>query len=171
MLNLCLAKVVSIEGVALISYSLFTKPSSIWKPLSPLSCHPASVHFSWPAGQLKRIVNRCQSKQVGLQHVIKFKRDFEIATRLDLDHLSRSTSISSSRIHGDVCWLVLPFNHCWASARFQRVLRDAMQTRSVILGSFFFKIAWRLGEPNLTLLFRRDTNDKASVFHQNRVGG
>ena len=106
-------------------------------------------------------------------HAIKFKCDFNRATGLDIDDLCKSTSRSTSASPSDVCWIVLPFNHCWAAGRFQKVLREAMLVCPMLLKRFDFRIAWRLGEPNLTLVLRNDSKVKMSAldFSQLRAGG
>ena len=38
-----------------LDYRLFSKPSSVWRPLSQLSGHPSRVHQFWPRLQLRRI--------------------------------------------------------------------------------------------------------------------
>ena len=44
----------SVDALGSLSYRLFTKPSSIWTPLSSESHHPESIRRPWPKARVRK---------------------------------------------------------------------------------------------------------------------
>ena len=63
MLGLLLYKGGRFSRHSTLDYRLYVKPTSVWKPLSPLSSHASCVHSSWPQSQCVRIRRRFSCKK------------------------------------------------------------------------------------------------------------
>ena len=129
-------------------FSLFTKPSSIWQPLSIESCHPISIHTHWPICQCIRIAERFSDPKEALLAVDKFKKAYEEAC---------GVSVCNKRSLVDpkqpTSWLVLPYDLSLGRAGVQRAV-DSVRVPSHI-GSFQrVKVSWTLANKHLEHLLR-----------------
>ena len=130
-----------------VFFRLFVKETSIWKPLSPDSSHPRSIHLHWPRAQITRIFSRFSSKKEGEIAVNNFKQLYfgSFGTAIDESHLPRHPVRNTS-------WIVLPYNLCLISG-----LARLVSTFVVPFGFAFDKVglSWKLGGKHLMHLLRR----------------
>ena len=168
MLDLEISKASGLHNSRL-SYSLFTKPTSVWKPLSVLSSHPASVHCSWPLSQVRRINQRFSSTKDAEIAVTSFKRDWSRASSIRFDAISDPGQGRSARPPENLlsAWLVFPFRQAWANAKLHKALLNACIDMPPLLRRFQPRLCWRLGGPPLTQVIRRD----AAVKQKKIQGG
>ena len=130
-----------------VVFSLFTKPSSIWKPLSPESLHPLSIHRNWPLAQVKRIVDRYSNKQDGLRAANAFKELYKNSFGIAIveKHLPKLPKQITS-------WLVLPYNLVLVLGGLQKMVSSLR-----VPGGFCFQkvgLSWSLGGKHLLHLLR-----------------
>ena len=136
-------------GVGHVVFSLFTKPSSIWQPLSPDSVHPVSIHLHWPRAQCERIKSRFSCRLSGEKAASDFKIRYYNAFQIrviDQDHSRSSTS------HDSTSWIVLPYNLCLVLGKLANVVSSF-----VFPDCFPFdmaRLSWRLGDKHLKHLMR-----------------
>ena len=81
MLDITIFKGPSWRNSGMLDHTLFTKPTSIWLPLSPDSNHPVGVHVSWPRGHLNRIKRLCPDRETANSEVEKFLGKFQEVAR------------------------------------------------------------------------------------------
>ena len=131
-----------------LSFRLYKKPSSIWKPLSPESLHPKSVHVHWPLAQCDRILRRHTNAKEEVASVSHFKTLYSRLFGIPIaeKHKSfRPQQVSS--------WIVLPYNVCLVGVRLSQVVSSL----SVPIGLSFSRVrlAWSLNSKHLVHRLRR----------------
>ena len=134
------------------TFKLYTKPSSIWQPLSLESCHHTSVHVHWPISQCMRIYERFSCPAAGRAAVDSFKRAYQnanggvnICDRQPKQGLLKSYS-----------WMVLPFDFVVGSlsARIQLALSNFRVPSGAFNG---VRVSWSLANQHLVHLLRSAT--------------
>ena len=130
----------------LLSFSLFTKPSNIWQPLSPESSHPFSVHKFWPLAQCKRIYSKHSDIAEGVRAVDSFKAKY-----FDLFGVDITSRTGPKPPKVPISWLVLPVTFCFGG-------RLSKTVSSVSVPSGFdlekVRLSWELGNKHLMHLLR-----------------
>ena len=138
------------RGLESVSFSLFTKPTSIWQPLGLESCHHPSIHVHWPIAQCNRIRERFSDKAAAESEVSKFRRRYQIETGgIDIcaKQPKRHPNLSTS-------WLVLPFDFVIGTSRIQRAID---RIRVPCNGAFErVRVSWTLANNHLMHLLRRN---------------
>ena len=138
-----------------VSFELFTKPSSIWQPLSPESVHAPQVHKHWPLAQCKRIRSKFSSKKGGEQAVQHFKSllfdSFGIQLAEGLKSSLPNISVKRS-------WLVMPYHRCLVMSKFGRVVGSLKVPLSMSFDKV--RLSWKLSAPHLVHRLRRRTNNR-----------
>ena len=137
-------------GCGLCKFSLFSKPSSIWKPLGQDSNHPISVHRHWPRAQLNRIRSRFSLEQEGEEAADKFRQLYTMAFGYAIDEAQ-----TLSRPKPNTSWMVLPYSLCVGG------LQKRVSTLAVPSGLLFerVRLSWRLGGKHLIHLLRGFCSD------------
>ena len=171
MLDVLLYKGWRWRHTGLLDYRLYTKPTSIWLPLSPSSMHRETVHFGWPRAAVCRIRKRCHSRVIGDEEVAKFTEQLNSVTFPEYAEtiLSKSGVVrpveDRSRIRF-VSRIILPFSWDWQFADLNSVLRS-LRDRMACLG-FDIQIAWSNGGRHLHQALRgmafRESPSRVSIF-------
>ena len=171
MLDVLLYKGWRWRHTGLLDYRLYTKPTSIWLPLSPSSMHRETVHFGWPRAAVCRIRKRCHSRVIGDEEVAKFTEQLNSVTFPEYAEtiLSKSGVVrpveDRSRIRF-VSRIILPFSWDWQFADLNSVLRS-LRDRMACLG-FDIQIAWSNGGRHLHQALRgmvfRESPSRMSIF-------
>ena len=130
-------------------FSLFTKPTNIWHPLSPESCHHSSIHLHWPVCQYKRIKARFSCQSEGVRAAGLFSRVYAEATggvKICDQQPEPSRSVPTS-------WFVIPFDFVLGGSRVQQALSNVIVP--VCIGAFErVKVSWTLGNKHLMHILR-----------------
>ena len=150
-------QMLDVEGTlrvdGLLEFSLFQKTTSIWKPLSPESVHPPSIHMHWPLAQCRRIFRRFSDPRKGRAAVDLFRGKYKASFGVELKvlHLQRAGHKSLQPKH-KTSWLVLPFHRCLS-----RKVGHAVASLSVPRSMPFEKVglAWSLNSRHLAHRLRR----------------
>ena len=129
------------------SFDLFTKPTSIWKPLSPESNHPLNVHLHWPLAQCQRIRSKFSCKNAGEAAVQEFKTRYESSFGIKIAerHKFLSPKLPTS-------WIVFTYSLCLAKARLSSLVSKCFVPPG--LGFCRLRLSWRLGGKHLIHLLR-----------------
>ena len=90
---------------------MYTKPSSVWRPLSASSGHAPSVHIGWPRGQIARITSRFSSKKLLEAYLLIYFQKLAESGCVIPNRESRSMVPRKAK---PLTWLVLPFRHSYA---------------------------------------------------------
>ena len=130
-------------------FALFTKPSSIWQPLSLESCHQIAIHKHWPISQVSRISERFSDSSEATHAVSEFKQAYsrasggvEVCEKESFSAPKQSTS-----------WMVLPFDFSIGNSKVQQAI-DSVRVPS--MGSFErVRVSWSLACKHLMHLLRR----------------
>ena len=136
-------------------FSLFTKPSSIWQPLSPESLHPSSIHLHWPRAQCKRIGSKFSCAVEGNRALEAFKARYYNSFQV---HIAEHTSKPDLPCAA-TSWIVVPYNVCLLLGGLARgvssfVFPDGFSFRRA-------RLSWSLGSKHLIHLLRRRHEDNA----------
>ena len=89
-------------------FSLLTKPSSIWQPLSPDSNHPKSIHVHWPRAQCARIRGLFSCAVAGDRAVKAFKLRYFNSFGVHICQPESKPDLPTR----PTSWIVLPYNAC-----------------------------------------------------------
>jgi len=154
MLDLEIFKGSGWRSTGYLDYSLHTKSTSQWVPLSPSSAHAATVHINWPAGQVKRIRNRCKGKAASKKEVAKFKASYKKVTGLDLPIVKARKK--PGILNQKPSRIVLPWRPEWMKASIPRILHEIngewereLVEAGVPSGSEKVQVSWALGGQHL----------------------
>ena len=146
-----------------VSFSIHTKPTSQWTPLSSWSGHPRSVHLGWPKAMVQRHKTLSLHKHDALKSTNVFRQQLQEAEPRH-PALAELTSPALKRWgFGDVqapqsqatdqdLWLVLPFHPAWAAAGLAKILRWVntwLNGRGCPSTRCRLRISWALGGPHL----------------------
>jgi len=149
MLDLAFSKGERFDVCSCLDFCLFTKPTSIWKPLSPESMHPASVHMHWPIAQCNRIRKRFSCYLKAETAVQTFESKLFAANGVTVESwVKRPRSICSTS------WMVLPFDFCLGSSRVMSTVKNVVVPESIWSVLSQVKISWKLGNKRLMHLLR-----------------
>ena len=131
-----------------LSFRLYQKPSSIWKPLSPESLHPHSIHTHWPLAQCNRIMRRHTNAEEGRACVSRFKALY--SQMFGIPFAEKHKSFRPQQVSS---WIVLPYNVCLVGVR----LGQVVSSLSVPTGLSFSRVrlAWSLNSKHLVHRLRR----------------
>ena len=134
-----------------LDFELYVKPTSIWRPLSPQSCHTPNVHKHWPLAQLKRIEHRFSCAARAGREKTEFIRNFEEVTGVEMPRNNRSSDRHNSTPVSS--WIVIPYCGAWSFFR-SRVLKDVYVPESLhgLFGSV--RVSWSLWSRHLIHLLR-----------------
>ena len=137
------------SDVGTVRFSLFTKPSSIWRPLSPDSNHPKSIHDHWPLAQCNRIMGKFSCPTEGRRAVEAFKS-------LYFSHFG--VPIKEQRCKPDLpdrpsSWIVLPYNLCLVLGGITRAVMSLVFPDGFCVDRA--RLSWRLGGKHLVQMLRR----------------
>ena len=143
----------------LCSFRLFVKPTSIWKPLSPESLHPSSIHKHWPRAQCERIRKRFSCKAEGETAVAKLKALYFDSFGITVadkqkPHLPKSPISSSS-------WMVMPYHLCLVMSHFGQVVSSLVVPQCLSFDRV--RLSWKLNSPHLIHRLRRKTFDVSKM--------
>ena len=127
---------------------LFTKPSSIWMPLSVESMHPVFVHRHWPLSQCKRISKRFTNQSDGEAAVCAFKNRVFPSSGVHVGEGAKSPEHSNKTI---TSWLVLPFH--FAISHVAGAV-NAVKVPTSIAAFGKVQVSWSLGNKRLMHLLR-----------------
>ena len=130
-------------------FSLFIKPTSIWRPLSPESMHPVTVHEHWPISQCARISKRFSDTKQAATAVADFKHQLSLINGVtigEVANLPKPKQITS--------WIVLPFTYVLGNSRISSVVSRLNIPNS--LSSVFgrIRISWKLANKRLMHMLR-----------------
>ena len=141
----------SLLSSGVLTFSLFQKDSSIWKPLSPDSLHPLSIHVHWPQAQCKRIAKRYSCPKKGTIAVERFKEKYKRLFGVPMLDLRKRHKTFSPVSHKT--WLVLPYHKSLVSGRLSKVVSSL----SVPDGLSCDKVglSWALNSKHLVHRLRR----------------
>ena len=151
MLDLDVSTVRGCGGYRSCVFRLFVKPTNIWRPLSPESQHPASIHKHWPAAQAKRIFSRFSNAGEGMAAVNNFKAFYKrsFGAAICDEYLPK-------RPKQVTAWLVLPYSLCLVLGGLPKIVRSFC-----VPSSFCFDkvgLSWSLGGKHLIHLLRGRNN-------------
>ena len=128
-------------------FEVSPKSSSIATPLMPTSCHPPSVHMSWPSSLVQRWKHLSSSRlgnSRALDHFGSLWTRFQLYPR---------TTTSERRDRQPQLRIVLPFSPVWGGAGLGGALREFEGRFQYVTSGLQlpgkFGIAWRLGGSNL----------------------
>ena len=159
--------------VCSFAMSPFTKPTSIWRPLSCHSMHHPSVHTTWPCEYMARLARRCtsgsQMKHYSQLFYDKFVSSCSQHTAIPRmrAQLRSITSVSRSDYsHGGTMraasfpssWIVIPFRPSWWNARLPKLIGDLNVLSDVGMP---VRVAWSLGSSPLSALLQNTSNGGA----------
>ena len=130
------------SSLSLLDFRLFTKPTSIWKPLSCESMHPLFVHRHWPMAQCKRIRKRFSCDKAGEDAVSAFKDRVS-----NLCGVQVSVGAKSPKHLLPTSWLVLPF--CFAIGSEVSTAAASVIVPPCIRVFSKVRISWALGNKRL----------------------
>ena len=143
-----------------LDYRLFSKPSSVWRPLSQLSGHPSRVHQFWPRLQLRRIRKRFSCPAQAGRAQEEFRRKMFSASGIWFSELQPKAQTAlrlTDRLNGGP-WLVLPYHHCWTGIRLGAINRRLQFPGDLVrIGVCFPRISWKLGSQRLVHLLQSTT--------------
>ena len=134
---------------SLLDVRLFTKPSSIWKPLSPESMHAVFVHRHWPIAQCTRIQKRFSCKNAGERAVEAFKTQL-----FETCGVCVSSRAKTSRLSDPISWLVLPFTFAVCKSGVNSSVRSVWVPPALHDVCSKVRISWSLGNKRLMHLLR-----------------
>ena len=131
-----------------LSFRLYQKPSSIWRPLSPESQHPHSIHLHWPIAQCRRIMKRHTSTKEGEEAVRRFKALYSHAFGRPIAerHKNSRPKLASS-------WIVLPYHVCLVAVRLSQVVSSLVVPVSLSFDRV--RLSWSLCGKHLVHRLRR----------------
>ena len=139
----------------LLDYSLYTKPSSLWLPLSSKSGHAPSVHMAWPVGQLVRLKRRFYCPSEASKAINDFKHRYKVANGHDFFEFNSSSSSSPIRRNNQGSFVVLPCREEWNKAGIPRMLKKTFDEWEPLLRPLGGKtsvapmLSWRNSAQNL----------------------
>ena len=141
-----------------LQFQLYLKQTSVWRPLSPWSSHPWSVHASWPKSQEVRNGRRFSSSARAGDAVSKFWEDlvcaFGVSVRGDQATIKRNSVTISTQPKS--LWMVLPHRLCWAQARIANVISKCLRPEDAFKTTMGdIRLSWRLGSPHLCQVLKR----------------
>ena len=127
------------DGTASLTFGPYDKPTSIARPLSYTSAHPASVHNGWPFAVLRRKADQCANADAFYQVRARFVRKFvachaplHLIQRLNnfpFRKAERTPQASSSALSS--AWMPLPYHPAWRNAHFSFALRQLHESTLV----------------------------------------
>ena len=126
----------------LLDFSGYVKPSSIWRPLAPWSCHTDNIHQMWPINEVSRRAARCCSRSDSKAFVQQFIDAFVCQFGF---FPTRASSVRRQVASGSVPRLVIPYNFVWRGVSLQRVVGDI----PCPFDSGVLQFSWCLGESHL----------------------
>lgn len=144
------------QSTETLDYTLYTKESSQWIPLSLSSNHPWFVHSHWPYAMIRRIFARCKSKTKQKLEVLLFRQRYWERKGLVLASCRTSTRAGSRDQKHNPSRLVLP----WGS-EVAKVMPKTMRRPNAIWGPVLLheghqlpkdeiiSISWSLGGRHL----------------------
>jgi hypothetical protein len=130
------------ESTGVIDYTLHVKDTSVWVPLSAESAHPAHVHKSWPAGQIRRFRHLC-SNSVDFETIVQsFYSQLQKSNGIDCrgafdDYIRRKKPKSSTDNR-----IVIPYNPVWKNAKLGAILEQCSRQFN---GRVCTGLSWSLG--------------------------
>ena len=136
----------------LLDYRIFTKETSIWRPLSPWSAHPGYALRAWPISQCIRFYDRCSDRVEGInqlersREMLKQQGIFVQISGREFDKMRRTRMNSRrQRLSERSWWMVLPFSCSVPASSIRSVLRDVHIPSSLsFLGEP--RVSWCLGD-------------------------
>ena len=142
---------VSVGPSGRLMFSLFSKPTSIWQPLSLESCHPLSIHMHWPISQCNRIAERFSCSRQSCLAVSQFKTAYKEAN--DGVEVCEKRPFSALKLSTN--WMVLPFDFSIGYSRVQQAISQIRVPSSAPFDRV--KVSWSLANKHLMHLVRRGT--------------
>ena len=135
-----------------LDFSLFSKRSSLWQPLSALSCHHPSVHDAWPLADLARRVLRCSSQEDRREAekalISAFRHRFGY---FPVSGIRKNTSRISAQPNRLFPRLIVPYNFVWGRAGVVSALHDVAQWQ----GLQHVRLSWSLNYPYLLVRLKK----------------
>ena len=137
-----------------LDFSLFVKPTSIWRPLSPESMHPVTVHEHWPINQCARIRKRFSDAFLAEKAVQKFECEL-----LKVSGAAVGIKAFVTRTKAQTSWLVLPFDFVLGGSKISSVVSDIHVPESLRSVFSQVRVSWKLGNKRLMHLLRPRRDD------------
>ena len=138
-----------------LDFCLFTKPSSIWKPLSPESMHAAFVHQHWPAAQCSRIQRRFSSSSEGTKAVSEFKSKL-----FNISGVAVGSMTKELKPFCCTSWLVLPFDFALVKSGVASAVSSVVVPNIVKHTIGKIRVSWALGNKRLMHLLRQRPHER-----------
>jgi len=136
MLDVRISKPSDFSSHGLLRIESFTKPSSQWCALSPLSYHSPHVHYAWPTGMINRYRALCSNSQLANDAIDSFRRRYQSSVGSEFPIIPRPLRCPSTSM---VPRLVLPYHCFWANAGLQKVLAELCVSHP----EFRVQVAWK----------------------------
>ena len=96
------------------SFRLYNKPTSIWRPLSPASRHPLSMHKHQTLAQCLRIAAKFSDPILAKEAIKALKAKYlNLLGVAVMDHRNSSPNLPKQ----STSWIVLPYSLCLALVR------------------------------------------------------
>lgn len=141
----------------------FLKPTDQKLPLSSVSFHSPSVHWSWPRAEILRIRGRASSpnsfysaKHQMISWLSRHGVDPAVVERAaKVNFESPPLSVARVPEYGTTFWLRLPYHRLVHSSGIRRILRDTLEKWRPVVGSllgscgFTVRVAWLQSGPNM----------------------
>ena len=135
--------------VVIVCCCLFTKPSSIWHPLSQESYHPASIHQHCPVAQCRRILSKFTCPKAGRNAVEDFKARYFNSFLVPVSEPKSKPNLP----YVATSWLVLPYNVCLLLGGLRKVVASLVTPDCVSFRRV--RLSWSLGSKHLVHELRR----------------
>eukprot|EP00929_Paragymnodinium_shiwhaense_P102010 TRINITY_DN65211_c0_g1_i1.p1 TRINITY_DN65211_c0_g1~~TRINITY_DN65211_c0_g1_i1.p1 ORF type:complete len:294 (+),score=12.59 TRINITY_DN65211_c0_g1_i1:102-884(+) len=163
------------EATGILDVIPYSKPSSMWRPLSASSWHTMAVHYSWPIQHMARFCSRASNTLKLRQHLHGFINEFEAA---EPDHCAlqsmkrfassafptRRTTRHTRRPSSS--WMVIPFHPAWAFGPVRQAVNEVQRRWSCLLRtrpSLSINIAWALADKHHVLKVKHESSSEREV--------
>ena len=145
-------------------FTVHTKSTSIWTPLSMTSAHHPCVHTEWPLAQIRRLRALCRNRAEADEVVEKFINSLVRANGPEIESVLRERK-HPQRPNSVMTRVVIPYHPVWGRAGFWKDLHD-IKLKHVDNPWHSIGLCWKLGAKHCYLRYRKFNQEKSILADQ-----
>ena len=150
------------NGNYLLKTKAYTKPTSLWTPLSYTSTHHPAVHLMWPPSVLRRLRDHCTDDASYDEAKRAFMQRLRVFAPGHPGLLATTARPRRRQPSSSTCFCVLPFHPIWHHSGIHSAC-ESMDAMLAAHSSYQVRISWSLAGSHLMRLVQAYNIEKSTA--------